>query len=90
MSQSSHPNPFIDASGIKPNCMQMLQFMLDNEVTPEQKEYFMKHMDICMPCFKSYQLDMAIKELVKSTCCGGEAPTDLVDKIRNQIVQKLS
>jgi len=91
MSQSSSsPNPFISASGAKPTCMQMLQFMLDNEVTSEQKEYFKNHMDGCMPCFKTYQLDMAIKELLKNKCCGGDAPSELVDQIRSQIAQKIS
>jgi mycothiol system anti-sigma-R factor len=90
MSHLSNSNPFIGASGKKATCMEMLQFILDNEASSEQKEYFKTHMDICMPCFKSYHLDMAIKELLKTKCCGGDAPTDLVEQIRTQIAQKLS
>ena len=90
MSQLSNSNPFTGPSGKKPNCMEMLQFILDNEASPEQKEYFKTHMDICMPCFKSYELDMSIRQLIKAKCCGGEAPADLVEQIRVQIAQKIS
>lgn len=90
MSQLSNSNPFISASGKKPTCMEMLQFILDNDASAEQKDYFKQHMDGCMPCFKSYELDMSIRQLLKSKCCGGEAPEDLVGKIREQIAQKLS
>jgi hypothetical protein len=44
-------------------------------------------MDRCLPCFKSYDLDMAIKQLLKTKCCGGDAPTDLVEQIKIQINQ---
>jgi len=90
MSQSSNPNPFTGPSGKKPTCMEMLQFILDQEATSEQKEYFKTHMDGCMPCFKSYELDMSIRQLLKSKCCGGDAPADLIEQIRGQIAQKLS
>ena len=65
----------------------MLQFILDGEATPEQRDYFKAHMDHCMPCFKTYEVDMAIKELLKAKCCGGDAPSDLVGQIKSQIAQ---
>lgn len=80
-------NPFILADGKKPTCMEMLQVIIDGEASDEQQEYFKNHMDRCMPCFKSYDLDMAIKTLLKTKCCGGDAPTDLVDQIKIQISQ---
>ncbi len=83
MSQIS--NPFIDATGKKPTCMEMLQFILDGEATSEQQTYFREHMDRCMPCFKSFHLDAAIKDLLKSKCCGGEVPDGLVDQIKSQL-----
>ena len=89
MSTPSIPNPFLQ-EGKKSTCMEMLQVILDGEATPEQKAYFKHHMDLCMPCFKGYELDMAIKQLVQSKCCGGDAPADLVEQIRTQISQKIS
>lgn len=80
-------NPFVLADGKKPGCMEMLQLILDGEATPGQQYYFKSHMDICMPCFKSYSLDMSIKELLKSRCCGDQVPQGLVEQIKMQIRQ---
>ena len=80
-------NPFILADGSKPNCMEMLQLILDGEATAEQQEYFRSHMDKCMPCFKSYNLNMSIKELVKTRCCHDQVPQELVEQIKMQISQ---
>jgi mycothiol system anti-sigma-R factor len=85
----STPNPFI-INGKKSTCLEMLQVILDGEASDDQKTYFRQHMDICLPCFKGYELDMAIKQLVKSKCCGGDAPADLVEHIRITISQKIS
>ena len=85
----STPNPFI-VSGKKSTCMEMLEVILDGEATAEQKEYFRQHMDRCMPCFTGYELDMAIKQLVQTKCCGGDAPVDLIERIRMQIAQNIS
>ncbi len=83
-------NPFVSTSGKKPTCMEMLQLILDGQDSPEQRDYFKNHMDNCMPCFKSYHLDMTIKELLKSKCCGGEAPEELVSRIKSQIAEHKS
>ena len=83
MSQNS--NPFINASGKKPSCMDMLQLILDGEADADQQKYFKEHMDHCMPCFKSFHLDIAIKDLLKSKCCGGQVPEGLVEQIKIQI-----
>ncbi|MBL7849706.1 MAG: mycothiol system anti-sigma-R factor [Cyclobacteriaceae bacterium] len=85
---SEPTNPFVSSSGRRATCMEMLQLFLDGEVTTEQREYFLSHMDHCMPCFKSYQVDMAIKQLLKDRCCGDGAPVDLVAQIKAQIIQK--
>jgi len=87
MSQLS--NPFILANGTKPTCMEMLQLILDEEASHEQKEYFFSHMDRCMPCFKSYHVDNKIKELIKSKCCGGQVPSDFVEEIKMKISKQM-
>jgi anti-sigma factor (TIGR02949 family) len=80
-------NPFLRADGTKPSCMQMLQFILDGEASAEQKDYFRSHMDRCMPCFKNYEVDMTIKEMLKIKCRGEEVPKELVDQLKDQIKQ---
>ena len=86
MSQNS--NPFLHNDGTKCTCMEMLQLILDEEASSEQQNYFKEHMDRCMPCFKSYHVDSTIKELLKSKCCGGQIPADLVDQIKSKISQQ--
>ncbi|MBK5277380.1 MAG: mycothiol system anti-sigma-R factor [Bacteroidia bacterium] len=83
-------NPFLKEDGTKCTCMDMLQQMLDSEVTNEQRDYFKQHLDNCMPCYKTYDLEMTIKELLKSKCCGGDVPPDLIIELQAQINQKIS
>jgi mycothiol system anti-sigma-R factor len=78
-------NPFTNTTGKKATCLEMLQTILDGDATEEQQSYFEKHMDECLPCYKTHQLDMQIKQLIKSKCCGNHVPSDLVEKIKNQV-----
>ncbi|HTH54559.1 MAG TPA: mycothiol system anti-sigma-R factor [Cyclobacteriaceae bacterium] len=82
---ATSPNPFIQADGKRPTCMEMLQTILDGEASAEQKAYFKQHMDGCMPCYKEYNVDMAIKELLKANCCGGNCPEGLAEQIKAKI-----
>ncbi len=73
----------------KLSCREMLQLIVDGDATPEQHQEFQQHMHECMPCFQSYELEIALKSLLKSRCNGHGAPTALVEKIRSQISQNL-
>jgi anti-sigma factor (TIGR02949 family) len=83
-------SPFRKPDGTKCSCMEMLQQMLDSEVTNEQREYFKVHLDHCLPCYKTYDLEMTIKELLKSKCCGSDVPPDVIQELQIQISQKIS
>jgi mycothiol system anti-sigma-R factor len=87
---SEPTNPFTTSGGKRATCMEMLQLFLDGEVTPEQREYFVTHMDHCMPCFKTYQVDIAIRQLLKDRCGKEVAPGDLVMQIKARITQRNS
>lgn len=78
-------NPFSNSSGNKATCLEMLQTILDGNASAEQELYFKKHMDACLPCYKSHELDMQIKQLIKSKCCGDPVPSDLIEKIKSQV-----
>ncbi|MFZ6011257.1 MAG: anti-sigma factor [Bacteroidota bacterium] len=74
----------------KRECLQILQLILDGEATQQQKDHFLKvHLEECMPCYKSYHLEVAIRELLK-TKCTRHAPQDLVDDIRKKVIQNLA
>lgn len=83
-------NPFLKADGTKCSCMEMLQLMLDTDVTDEQRDYFKQHIDHCLPCYKNYDLEMTIKELIKTNCCGNDVPAEVIEQIKIQITQKIS
>jgi anti-sigma factor (TIGR02949 family) len=71
-------------------CFEMLQLIIDGEATTQQKEHFLKeHLESCMPCYKNYHLEVAIRELLK-TKCTQHAPQELVDDIRKKVIQNLS
>lgn len=71
----------------KRTCIEMLQDMIDGDATPEQQEEFKDHIYGCMPCYQKYNLEMVIKELLKSKCCGNGAPPELIAQIKAKIEQ---
>ncbi len=71
-------------------CLEMLQLILDGEATQEQKDNFLTvHLESCMPCYRNYHLEVAIRELLKSKC-SSHAPEELVEDIKRRVVQNLS
>ena len=71
-------------------CMEMLQLIVDGEASQEQKEHFLlHHLEECMPCYKNYHLEVAIRHLLKNKCTG-QAPQDLVDSIKARVIQNLA
>jgi anti-sigma factor (TIGR02949 family) len=71
-------------------CFEMLQLILDGEATIQQKDHFLKeHLENCMPCYKNYHLEVAIRQLLKAKC-NSHAPQDLVDDIRKKVSQNLA
>lgn len=74
----------------KRECFEMLQLILDGEATPNQKDKFLKeHLEDCMPCYKNYHLEVAIRQLLK-TKCTGHAPEELVEEIKKKVAQNLA
>lgn len=84
------PNNHPESPSDKPYpCLEMLQLIIDGGATPEQHANFRSHMEACMPCYQTYELEVALKTLLKSKCGGNGAPPDLVEKIKTQISQNL-
>lgn len=71
-------------------CFEMLQLILDGEATAQQKDKFLKdHLEQCMPCYRNYNLEVAIRQLLKQKCTQC-APDDLVESIKKQVIQNLA
>jgi len=90
MSNLSEPGNRKQDCPNKRECFEMLQLILDGEATREQKDHFLKtHLEECMPCYRNYHLEVAIRELLR-TKCTGNAPQELVEDIKRKVVQNLS
>ena len=71
---------------IKDDCLNKLRSILDGEASADEKKHFVeKHLDECMPCYRYYHLEMAIRNLLKSKCGNHEAPVELIESIRSKI-----
>jgi len=71
-------------------CMEMLQLIVDGEATAEQKEHFLTHhLEECMPCYRNYHLEVAIRQLLKNKC-SGTAPQELIDSIKAKVIANLA
>lgn len=58
---------------------------LDGEMTAGDTHKIAQHLDECGPCLKQYDLDQALKALVKRSCQCEEAPVQLRAQIMTRI-----
>jgi mycothiol system anti-sigma-R factor len=59
---------------------------LDGEMSPEDCRRMQAHLDECGPCLREYQLDQALKAVVKRSCPCETAPVEL----RTTILRRLT
>jgi mycothiol system anti-sigma-R factor len=58
---------------------------LDGEMTAVDTHKIAEHLEACGPCLKQYDLDQALKALVKRSCQCEEAPVALRAQIMTRI-----
>jgi len=83
--------PSKNSSEVQPShseCLKILNLVLDEEASPEEQEYFKKHIETCMPYYEIYSVDKAIKDLIKEKCYNKQVPQSLIDQIKKQITQE--
>ena len=66
-------------------CLKVLEGILDEESTPEEEERYFEHVQKCWPCFQNYNLEKAIRELIKTKIEKRKVPEGLVEKIKSEI-----
>jgi mycothiol system anti-sigma-R factor len=59
---------------------------LDGEMTHDDTAKIKQHLEACGPCLHEYDLDQALKALVKRSCACEEAPEEL----RLQIMARIT
>ncbi|KQX69728.1 mycothiol system anti-sigma-R factor [Angustibacter sp. Root456] len=58
---------------------------LDNELEELDCAKIRQHLDECGPCLKQYDLDLALKALIRRSCACEPAPQELRTKILTRI-----
>ena len=58
---------------------------LDNELEELDCAKIRQHLDECGPCLKQYDLDLALKALIRRSCACEPAPEELRTKILTRI-----
>lgn len=58
---------------------------LDGEMTAQDTAKIRQHLEECGPCLQEYDLDQALKALVKRSCACEEAPMALRTQIMTRI-----
>lgn len=69
-------------------CLKILNNVLDEEASDEERNYFKQHLQNCMPYYEIYNVDKKIKQLIKQNCNDKKVPKDLVDSIREKILHQ--
>jgi hypothetical protein len=54
-----------------------------------QRECMEMLLEECMPCYKNYHLEVAIRQLLKNKCTG-QAPPELIDSIKAKVISNLA
>ena len=66
-------------------CLELLQLVLDGEASETEKGYYMHHIEECMPCYRSYNIEHEIRNILRSKLEKKPVPTDLVTCIRSKV-----
>ena len=72
------------------DCGEVLQRVyefLDGEMTPNDVAKIREHLDECAPCLTEYDLDVALKALIRRSCGCEAAPDALRSKIMIRITE---
>jgi anti-sigma factor (TIGR02949 family) len=68
-----------------PRCMEALQLIIDGQATEADDEFFKAHITNCMPCFKKYQLEKTIKDVLVLKVEKKKVPVELINSIKDKI-----
>lgn len=67
------------------HCLELVRLMLDDESTDEDNAYVLKHIDGCYRCYDNFDVENAIREVVKQKSNNVKIPNEVVSEIREKI-----
>ncbi|MCC5919160.1 MAG: hypothetical protein LAT68_00265 [Cyclobacteriaceae bacterium] len=66
-------------------CLKKLRLILDGEVSEDEQQEFLKKIESCLPCFRFYNLELAIKDSLVKAVPSKKVPQQLIDDIKSKI-----
>lgn len=66
-------------------CLELLELVADGEASPEEEKHFNDHINECLPCFETYNLEKSIKEMLQTKLDKKQVPEDLINSIKQKI-----
>ncbi len=67
------------------HCLELVRLMLDDESTADDNAYVLRHIDGCYRCYDNFDVENAIREVIKQKNSNIEIPQDVVNEIRKKI-----
>ena len=67
------------------HCLELVRLMLDDESTAADKEYVLRHIDGCYRCYDNFDVENAIREVIKQKSNNVHVPSEVVNEIREKI-----
>ena len=68
----------------QPDCMKLIQRILDKEATAAEEAHFLANKEQCLPCQEGHKLEVALRQALKSKCTS-TCPANLIESIRSKI-----
>jgi anti-sigma factor (TIGR02949 family) len=68
----------------QPDCLKLIQRIIDREASPEEEAAFLVTKDQCLPCQEGYELEKSLRKAIKSTC-STKCPEELFARIKAKL-----
>ncbi len=66
-------------------CLHVLEVILDDESTLDEEQEYFAHIEQCWTCYQNYNLEKAIRELIKTKIEKKPVPDTLLKSIKLEI-----
>jgi mycothiol system anti-sigma-R factor len=65
-----------------------LEMFLDGELSEEQHEAVLHHLQKCLECYHAYDLQAELKQIIAAKCAEEALPPGLLDRIRQSLTDE--
>ena len=66
-------------------CLELARLMLDEESTPADDAYVLKHVEGCYQCYDNYNVEREIRAAVKRKTRNLKIPKEVISQIKRKI-----